>query len=219
MPIIRKIEHKDGQQTAIWEILEDEFTLLEIAGLNEKDKAAFSLLANAGRRLEWLAVRALLKEYYAVCPSISYNELGRPILVGQVENISISHSGKMVAIALHSTKIPGIDIEMQHTRIFKISSRFLSESEKEYLGPTPSVEQLTIVWGAKEVLFKIYEYGGVTFNEELIVSPFELSSSGTLRGSILKDNMIIPVPLEYMQIGDYMMVQTDYTQQRFEKNA
>ena len=28
MPVILKIEHKDGQRTAVWEIKEDEYTLL-----------------------------------------------------------------------------------------------------------------------------------------------------------------------------------------------
>ncbi len=31
MPQILKIEHKDGQRTAVWEVEEDEFTLLEKA--------------------------------------------------------------------------------------------------------------------------------------------------------------------------------------------
>ncbi len=80
-----------------------------------------------------------------------------------------------------------------------------------FLGPSPALEQLTAIWGAKEVLFKVYEHGGVTFKDELFVKPFSISQKGKLSGIIQKDHKKIFIPMEYMQIGDYMLVQTDYT--------
>jgi 4'-phosphopantetheinyl transferase len=219
MALILKIEHKDGQQTAIWEITEDEKALFEIASLNQSDRTAFSLISNPGRRLEWLAVRALLREFYPSSPTITYHENGKPFLVNNTEKISISHSGKMVAIALHAKHNPGIDIEMLHPRIFKIANRFLGESEKAALGGKPSVEQLTAMWGAKEVLFKVYEHGNISFKDDFKIEPFSYSSKGHLKGLIKKDGVITPIPMEYMQIGDYMLVQTDYSYRDFEKNS
>jgi len=218
MPVILKIEHKNGQRTAVWEVIEDELTLLEKVSLHESERHSLSLIHNAGRRLEWLAVRALLKEFYPSGTSIDYLENGKPVLVNHTDKISISHSGNMVAIAVHSNRNPGIDIEMLHPRIFKIAARFLNELEKTHLGPHPSVEQLTIIWGAKEVLFKIYEQGGVSFKNDFSISPFTLSSKGILEGVIYK-NSTLSIPMEYMKIKDFILVQTNYSYRDFEKKS
>jgi 4'-phosphopantetheinyl transferase len=218
MPVIHKFEHKDGQRTAVWEIKEDEYTLLEITSLNSTDLNNFNKIANPGRRLEWLAVRALVKEFYGSSPSIQYTEYGKPQFVDHTDKISISHSGKMVAIALHSLLNPGIDIEMLNPRIFKIAGRFLNEEEKTQVGAQPSVEELTLIWGAKEVMFKVYEQGGISFKDDFKINPFKMSSRGTLEGVINKNNKMIVIPLKYMQIGTYIMVETNYSYKELEKN-
>jgi 4'-phosphopantetheinyl transferase len=219
MPVILKIEHKDGQHTAIWEVKEDEYALLERASLNKAELRAFHLITNPGRRIEWLAVRALLKELYPTgAPTIGYLENGKPILLNHTDKISISHSGNMVAIAIHSGLTPGIDIEKIHPRIFKIATRFLNEDEKKHLATPPSIEQLTIIWAAKEVLFKIYEHGGISFKNDFRIAPFTLSIKGKLGGLIYK-NSAIPVPMEYRKIGNFILVQTDYSYKDFEKKS
>lgn len=210
MPVILKIEHKNGQNTALWEVTEDEYAMLEIASLSKTDFNTFSLIKNPGRRIEWLAVRALLKEFYPSSPAIDYNENGKPLLVNHTDKISISHSGKIVGIVLHPDKGPGIDIEMLHPRIFKIANRFLNESEGKYLGPNPSIAQLTIIWGAKEVMFKVYEHGNISFKSDFMIKPFTLSAKGTLDGIVQKDALSTIIPMEYMQIGDFILVQTNY---------
>lgn len=210
MPVILKIEHKDGQRTAVWEVKEDEYSLLEMASLDKTALDTFHSITNPGRRLEWLAVRVLLSEFFPSIPTIDYLKNGKPLLVNHTDKISISHSGKMVAIVLHSTRNPGIDIEIIHPRIVKIASRFLNEREKEYLGKQPSVEQLTIIWGAKEVMFKVYEHGGISFKNDFGVKPFTLSLKGKLEGLVFKGGGSMPIPMEYMKIGDFFLVQTDY---------
>jgi 4'-phosphopantetheinyl transferase len=219
MPVILKIEHKDGQRTAIWEIKEDEFALTEIASINETDFQIFSQITNPGRRLEWLTVRALLKEFYPSVPTIQYGPNGRPYITNHPDKISISHSGKMVGIVLHPTCNPGIDIEVIQPRIFKIADRFLGETEKEFLGSQTSAQQLTILWGAKEVMFKVYEHGGISFKEDFRIKPFAISTNGKLEGLIIKGNDIRSIPMEYMQMDNFMLVQTDYISGDCEKNS
>jgi 4'-phosphopantetheinyl transferase len=219
MPVILKIERKDGQRTAVWEIKEDEHTLLEKASLNKTALETFPLTTNPGRRLEWLAVRALLKELYPRgLPTIAYLKNGKPVLIDHTDKISISHSGKMVAIALHSDRNPGIDIEILHPRILKIATRFLGVMEKEYSGTHPTIEQLTIIWGAKEVMFKVYEHGGISFKNDFRIRPFTLSEKGPLEGFIDKDT-IVTIPMEYIKIGNFILVQTDYSVRDFEKKS
>jgi len=210
MPVILKIDHPGGQRTAVWEITEDENSLLQMASLDKAGIETFSLLSNPGRRLEWLAVRALLKQLYSATNTIDYLENGKPILVNSTDKISISHSGKMVSMALHPIKNPGIDIEVLRPRIINIAERFLAELEKIHLGPNPSIEQLTIMWGAKEVLFKVYGQGGISFKNDFEIKPFELSSKGKLEGLIHKGDDNQTIPMEYQKIGEFILVQTDY---------
>jgi 4'-phosphopantetheinyl transferase len=210
MPVILKMENEDGQRSAAWEVREDEDTLLNSVTLNKADLHALSAITNPGRRLEWLAVRVLLKEFYPTSPAIGYHNNGKPYLVNQPDKISISHSGKMIAIALHPTRNPGIDIEIINARIFKIASRFLNKHENAFLGLKPTVEQLLIVWGAKEVMFKVLEHGGVSFKENFEVKPFTFFATGKLEGLIQTCGNNISVPMEYRRIEDYMLVQTDY---------
>ena len=40
-----------------------------------------------------------------------------------------------------------------------------------------------------------------------------------LKGIIKKEDAYPPIPMEYMKIGDYIMVQTDYSYRDFEKNS
>jgi len=211
MPVILKIAHQDGQHTALWEITENEQTLLEIALPDKAELDAFSSLTNAGRRMEWLAVRSLLKELHSPTPIIGYLENGMPILVNHSNKISISHSGKMVGIVSHPCKNPGIDIEVLRPRIHKIAYRFLGQQEIKYLGPSPSTEQLTIIWGAKEVMFKAYGQSGISFQNYFEVKPFELSLNGKLEGLIHRGDDNRTIPMEYKKIGEFILVQTDYT--------
>ncbi|MBP6533158.1 MAG: hypothetical protein KA285_07720, partial [Bacteroidia bacterium] len=50
----------------------------------------------------------------------------------------------------------------------------------------PSADQLQIIWGAKEVLYKIHEIGDVDFKKHLLVNNFTASNSGNLTAEILK---------------------------------
>jgi len=210
MPVILKIEHQDGQRTALWEITENEQSLLEMASLDKAGLHAFSLLAHEGRRMEWLAVRVLLKELYTPAPVIDYHGNGKPLLISHSDKISISHSGKMISVTTHPTQNPGIDIEVLRPRIHKIAYRFLGEKEIKYLGPSPSAEQLTIIWGAKEVMFKVYGQSGISFQNHFEIKPFEFSSEGKLEGLIHRGDDNRTIPMEYKRIGDFILVQTDY---------
>ena len=50
------------------------------------------------------------------------------------------------------------------------------------------VEQLTVIWGAKESLYKIYPDGGLLFIEHLPIASFKLHDKQT-KGSIVKEGL------------------------------
>jgi 4'-phosphopantetheinyl transferase len=209
MPAILKINGQNGQQTGVWEITEQQNELLKKVILTEAEKAVLLSYKSSGRRLQWLAVRALLQEFRPTNPVIEYKENGKPFFYTHNEEISISHSGKLAAIALHPTNIPGVDAEEIHPRIKKIASRFLNNEEEAYLEENTIIEQLCIIWAAKEVLYKIHTEGMLSFKENLFISPFELKDNGQLKGTIKKDKDISNHIMMYKKVSNYVLVYTE----------
>ena len=57
---------------------------------------------------------------------------------------------------------------------------------KEYFNELFRISKNQIIWGAKEVLYKIHEIGDVDFKKHLLVNNFTASNSGNLTAEILK---------------------------------
>jgi 4'-phosphopantetheinyl transferase EntD len=74
----------------------------------------------------------------------------------------------------------GIDIEMQRDKILRIASKFTPLEEYKTLANTDAlVRKLTIVWGAKESLYKIYAQHGLSFMHHIDVKDFSFEDSET----------------------------------------
>ena len=185
MPIVYKKAHLSSI-IAVWESTEDLNFLVKKAQLSADELALLRNFKSDSRKREFLTVRVLLKELF---PSenlfITYSKNGKPNLDGN-KNISISHTKTYVAVMVGEFKHGGIDLETINERIFKLATKFLNESEIKFVGFNPSADQLQIIWGAKEVLYKIHEIGDVDFKKHLLVSPFTSSNSGNLNAEILK---------------------------------
>lgn len=75
---------------------------------------------------------------------------GAPQLVGSDMAISISHSRRFAAIALHQWMRPGVDIEEPRlAQLGRVASRFLSERERRLWA-----DDLLAAWTIKEAVFK-----------------------------------------------------------------
>lgn len=209
MPIILKTESPQGQCTAVWKVTETLDQLLGKTTLTSEERKSLSFIRNENRQKEWIAVRTLLQELRPTKPIIKYHENGKPYLMDNSEEISISHSGQYIAIALSKGRTPGVDIEHVHPKITRIAERFVSDDEKKWLTEETMIEQLCLLWCAKEVLYKIHPEGMLNFKNHLLVAPFTLADKGTLEGTILKDGAESAHKLAYQRIDDYMLVYTE----------
>ena len=126
-------------------------------------------MSNPSRRKEFLATRVLLD---ALSPGerITYQDTGKPRLTSG-RHISISHSHSRVAVILSSTLEVAVDIEKFRTTISTLAPKFVSEADRNAWGEPLTDEALHVVWGAKEVLFKLHSLGNVDFRQHLRVSP------------------------------------------------
>lgn len=186
MPLILRESIENEGEIALWRVDEtpDELiSALRKAGIY----ADLPFFRNPGRLSEWLATRVLLS-VLNVKQRIVYDENGKPHLEGENIFLSVSHSRNLIGVVLHKHHAVGIDVEHTGDRIFRVAHKFVNEHENQWLSEAYRMEQLYIIWGAKECAFKIYGLGNVDFKDHLFVSAFEMSPKGTTTVRFKKDN-------------------------------
>jgi 4'-phosphopantetheinyl transferase len=208
MPAIIQNKSPNGLSIGLWEITESYSEILKMAGLSPEEKATLHTFKNENRRLQWLAVRVLLGEFMNPRPIIAYMENGKPYIPESDVHISISHSGNMAAIALHPTNSPGIDVELIHPKINKIATRFVNDEGMSFLTQDTLTEQLCIVWAAKEVLYKVYTEGMLSFKENITIAGFHLADQVELLGTMHKGELNKSYKLLSRKIKNYVLVHT-----------
>jgi len=124
------------------------------------------------RKREWLATRLLMNRL-----GIEQHDFlasGKPVIPGG--GISISHCKGSVAIVTSDFNI-GLDIQEPTEQIFTIRSKFCSATEWSWLEThRETLRALTIVWSAKEAIFK-YWGEEVDFAQHIEILPFECDAS------------------------------------------
>jgi phosphopantetheinyl transferase len=127
------------------------------------------------KRLQHLAGRFLLQFLAPAFPYelIQIAETRKPYLPNEEYHFSISHCGDYAAAIISKQSRVGIDIELQTSKIEKISEKFLSQVELSTFnihpsnGDAPDFSLLTLLWSAKESIFKWYGEGSVDFREHI----------------------------------------------------
>jgi phosphopantetheinyl transferase len=122
------------------------------------------------RQREWLAVRHLLQR---ILPGarLGYHANGKPYLCGSTLHIGISHASNALAIIISQSGSCAADIETFRPALAGLAKRFVSPWELAHT-PATDLRALTLIWCAKEALYKWY--GGVSFNfaSDLYLLPF-----------------------------------------------
>ena len=165
----------------------------------------------AGRRL----AHALFGELPAPLPAetILRNEAtGRPWLAGApaATVVSLSHSGAWVAAMLASEGRVGVDIEQIRDKAQRLAGKFLNEPEWDHartVGETRATAtsaatsapeeaagllhsaqtHYTLLWSAKEALYKLAGRRGIIFRQQLLLHEFSPQASGEIPATLIVD--------------------------------
>ncbi|HWR33175.1 MAG TPA: 4'-phosphopantetheinyl transferase superfamily protein [Chitinophagaceae bacterium] len=125
------------------------------------------------KRLQHLAGRFLLQFLFPDFPYhlIEIADTRKPFLPDEQYHFSISHCGDYVAAIVSKDSRVGIDIEIPVERISKIMYKFLTAKEHELFHLIePDKDRIpfaTLLWSAKESVFKWYGTGGVDFRKQV----------------------------------------------------
>jgi phosphopantetheinyl transferase len=179
MPLYKRIDVNDFTTVLIWKIDESFDEISEGIQLTESCQKRVDSMRSEIHRRGFYSVRHLLKEIGYSDEDLVYDEFGKPHL--KDENfISITHSFTFSGVIFSKRNPVGIDIEMQRDKIVKIAHKFTPIQEyKTIANHNALVSKLTIVWGAKESLYKIYGKKQLLFLHHIYVEDFGFDDGRT----------------------------------------
>ena len=126
----------------------------------------------------FMSIRHLFAEMGYTDHDLYYDENGKPHLKDG-KYISITHSFNFTAIIISKDEV-GIDIEKQRDKILKIAEKFTPLKEYHTLANEEAlIRKLTIVWGAKESIYKLYSQSGLGFLQHINITDFDFDDKKT----------------------------------------
>lgn len=211
MGILIKEKLEEDLIFGLWEIQEDLEELLNTVTIDKEERVILENFKSYPRKLEWLSVRALLKNCIRQDIRILYNGNRKPYLENHLYHISISHSGNYTSILLSKHKKVGLDMEYMSHRISNIRSKFMNENE--YVTEDPGLQNyhLYVHWCAKEALYKLLDKKNISFKDHIMIKPFQPGEKGSLKGTVQNEHFNHEFDLHFFSMHNYIIVWSSST--------
>ena len=211
MPIIYKEEIGDHAILGVWKISESVEELLSMIKFSDGERETFEKFKLKSRQAHWLSYRLAIRELMGNDSSCEfyYDKHGKLHFSNLDYSLSVTHSGLYSGVIISKKHYVGIDIEKLGERINILAHKFLN---KEELSRLPEIDQhkfLTVIWSAKEALYKLYGKSEVQM-EHMTIYPFEMSNKGVIKGQLKLDHFQKEYELtyNYSDDGEYLLVYT-----------
>ena len=115
------------------------------------------------RQWERRAVEMLIETMTGKQLVVDHEPSGKPVLEGW--HVSISHTRGFAAVVLSDCEEVAVDIEYQSDRVGRIAERFIREDES-----VATIEEMLLLWSAKETLYKLFSADNLQFFEMRLCS-------------------------------------------------
>lgn len=194
MALYKIVTIDDNTKVLIWKIEESIQELSAEISLRPESRERLESMRSEIHQKGFLSIRHLLKNVGYTDNDLYYDSYGKPHL-HDGNHISITHSFTFTAIIVSSTGPVGIDIEKQRDKIVKIAHKFTPfEEYKTIANHDALVRKLTIVWGGKESLYKIYGKKKLLFLHHIYIEDFKFAdtnTTGQIRyGGVVSDHRV-----------------------------
>ncbi|CAM1339192.1 4'-phosphopantetheinyl transferase family protein [Tenacibaculum aestuarii] len=205
MPLYKTLTVNNHAKALIWKIDEPFEELSKGVFLTDENQQRVNGMKSDLHQRGFLSVRHLLKEIGYTDNDLVYDEYGKPHLKDG-NFISITHSFIFSAIIISTEQPVGIDIEMQRDKIVKIAHKFTPiEEYKSIANHEALVSKLTIVWGAKESLYKIYGKKKLLFLDNIYIEDFSFDTNETT-GKILYEGETSDYDIRFLEMEGFTCV-------------
>ena len=205
MSLYKTLTISKTTKVLIWKIEESIEDLKQGIFLAENSKLRLDAMKSEAHQKGFLSIRHLLKELHLSDSDLHYDEFGKPHLTNG-SFISMTHSFNFTAIIFSDETPVGIDIEKQRDKILKIAHKFTPIEEYKTIANVDAlISKLTIVWGAKESLYKIYGKKKLLFLHHIYVEDFNFEDEKT-SGEIRFDGKTTPYTIEFLEFEGFTCV-------------
>ncbi len=205
MPLYKSFSINESTRLLVWKNTESLEELYAAVNLKEVCVLKMNRMKSESHRKAFLGVRMLMQEVGYTDFDLFYDADGKPHLKDGT-NISITHSYTFSAIILSKQNV-GIDMELRREKVITIAEKFL-ESEFAYLDPThlaPYVQQLIVLWGVKEAVYKMISRSGLSFKQNIEVPPFKIEDSSGI-ANVRFEDIEAQYPFFFEEIEDFTLV-------------
>jgi len=179
MPLYKTLSSNSQTTVKIWKITETYDDLFAPLDLKPNSLERVLGMKSELHQRGFLSVRHLLHEFGYTDQDLFYDANGKPHLKDG-KYISITHSFTFSGVIVSDSEV-GIDIEKQREKIGIIAKKFV-DFEFDYLSKSDDdyIRKLTVIWGIKESLYKLFATPGMLFREHFLVIPFLLEDKETI---------------------------------------
>ena len=205
MPLFKTLTVSKTTKVIIWKIEETIEELQKNISLSDYSKQRLASMKSELHQKGFLSIRHLLKEFNIQDTDLQYDEFGKPHLKDG-RFISMTHSFNFTAVIVSKEKKVGFAIEKQRDKILKIAHKFTSiEEYKTIANVAALISKLTIVWGAKESLYKIYGKKKLLFLHHIYIEDFNFEDEKTT-GTIRFEGTETTYEIEFLEFEDFTCV-------------
>ncbi len=206
MPIYYQQNINDFTQMAVWLIEEPERFFTQKVSVQQA-------VSHPHKRLQHLAGRYLLPYLVPEFPTdlIQIADTRKPYLPNEAYHFSISHCGNYAAAIVSQSERVGIDVELVTHRVDKIRHKFLHPHELiewkiETLNDLEKYKTLTLLWSAKEAMFKWWGRGDVDFSDCMRIDATAIQNTGELMATFQKGLFATRLILQYQLTDSLSLV-------------
>ncbi len=205
MPLYKSIAVSTNTKVFIWKITESFETLSNGIELTASSHKRLDSMKSELHQKGFLSIRHLLKEIGYTDSDLIYDSFGKPNLKDG-KHISITHSFEFCAIIFSENKTVGIDIEKQRDKILRIAHKFTPLKEYHTIANHHAlIGKLTIVWGAKESLYKIYGKKKLRFLHHIYIEDFKFEDEKT-SGEIRYQGNVFSYQIRFLEFEGFTCV-------------
>ena len=205
MPLYKTLTINEKTKVVIWKIEETIDDLLKGILLSENSETRLHSMKSEIHQKGFLSIRHLLKEFNIKDIDLEYDEFGKPHLKDG-RFISMTHSFQFTGVIVSEEKSVGIDIEKQREKILKIAHKFTPIEEYKTIANVATLtRKLTIVWGGKESLYKIYGKKKLLFLHHIFIEDFNFEDEKTT-GIIRYEGEDSKYHINFLEFEDFTCV-------------
>ncbi len=188
MPLFEIITTKSGQ-VGIWKIDGTEHEkFLKLYGRKPEELMVVHRKTSEQR----IASRVLLSELMSRPIDLIKDEYGKPHLPNDDRMVSISHTVGYASVMIGAQA--AVDVQEFRPKIVRMADRFLDADERKM---APDVERTTLLWAAKEVIYKFNGKPGLDFRDPITIHQ--------IHPSYLETSFIYQGKIQHLELGWKML--------------